>query len=351
MSNFRLLPLAFCIAGAPAFALDQGEYSLNGFGTAAITRLGGASDAKGYGIHGQTTDSWRGDQLSKLGGQFRYGLTDELSATVQAVAKAQEDTWKVDVTWAYLAYEINDQLTVRAGRMRPNSFMYSETLDIGYSYPWLRLPDVVYSQMPIVNYDGIDALYSLPLSFGSLDFQGSYGQTNDEKVYIGALDDNVDLDAKEELIGSVTLTTGEYGNLRYSYMQTNARVDDGPESTSRFKSLGYQYDNGTWLTNAEATNRRATDSTDDAFYIMAGRRFGDFLPHVTYAQWDQRDAGRESSWSYGLNYRLAPNITLKGEYKRVETTKGFLSTFAPDFTSATRTLDGDIISIGADFVF
>lgn len=351
MNNFRLLPLALCIIGAPSYALDQGEYRLNGFGTLGITHMGGASDAKGYGIEGQTTDSWRGDQLSKLGGQFSYGLTDDLSATVQAVVRAREDTWKTEVTWAYLAYEVNEQLTVRAGRMRPNTFMYSETLDIGYSYPWLRLPDEVYAQMPLVNYDGVNAMYNVPLSFGTLGFQVSYGQSENQKYYLGVLDDTANLDAKELVTGAVTLGTSEFGSLNYSYTQIDAIIEDGPEYKSRFRSFGYQYDNGTWLFNAEDTNRRYIGGIDDAFYIMAGRNIGDFTPHVTYAQWDKRDAGRISSWSYGLNYSLSSNITLKSEYKRVDTSGGQTDIFTPDFTVPERTLDGDIISVGVDFVF
>jgi len=64
MNKLNLLGVAICLASTSAFALDQGEYRFNGFGTAAISRVGGVDDAKGYGISGQTTDSWRGDQLS-----------------------------------------------------------------------------------------------------------------------------------------------------------------------------------------------------------------------------------------------------------------------------------------------
>jgi hypothetical protein len=65
MSATRAISLAAaCLATTSAFALEQGDYRFNGFGTAAITHLGG--DEHVYGIQGQTNDSWRGDQLSKL---------------------------------------------------------------------------------------------------------------------------------------------------------------------------------------------------------------------------------------------------------------------------------------------
>ena len=79
MTAVRALSLAVaCLAATPAFALDQGDYRFNGFGTLGFTHLGGEEDGRSYGIQGQTNDSWRGDQLSKFGAQFSYGLTDTL---------------------------------------------------------------------------------------------------------------------------------------------------------------------------------------------------------------------------------------------------------------------------------
>jgi hypothetical protein len=98
---------------------------------------------------------------------------------------------------------------------------------------------------------------------------------------------------------------------------------------------------------------------------MGGRRFGEFLTHVTYAQLDD-DAGRQNSWTLGLNYNLLPNVVLKSEYKRVDTSGGYDGVFvrtpqeAFDNTlaestgvlgSPARNFDGDIISVGVDFVF
>lgn len=351
MHRFNLMGVAVCLASTSAVALEQGEYRLNGFGTAAISRVAGADDAKGYGISGQTTDSWRGDQLSKLGGQFSYGLSDQLTATVQTVAKPEQDDWRLQLEWAYLAYAVNDQLTVRAGRLRPNAFMFSETLDVGYSYPWLRLPDEVYSQMPISNYEGADVLYNLPTALGTVGLQASYGQAVNRNIFIHALDDRLDADYKKLLTGSISLATDAIGTFRYSYTESTLSVDHSEEFKGKFMSLGHQYDDGSWVTNAEVINRRSPVSEHDAFYVMVGHRFGDFLPHVTYAQHDEHDAGRDSSWALGLNYSLSANVTLKTEYKRVESNDGYNGSFVPAYNTSEPTFDGDIISVGADFVF
>ena len=137
----------------------------------------------------------------------------------------------------------------------------------------------------------------------------------------------------------------------------------------KFTSIGYQYDNGTWLTANEWTTRVTENDNNasiDSFYLMGGRRFGDFLAHVTYAQLDENE-GRQNSWTLGLNYNIAPTVVLKTEYKRVDTSGGYDGVFVRSKQELfeneafersgglagvpTRNYDGDIISVGVDFVF
>jgi len=390
MFKVRLLPLAICLATAPAFALEQGEYRFNTFGTVGFTHLGGEDDGRSYGITGQTTDSWRGDQLSKFGAQVNYGLTDSIGATLQLTAKPAQDEWKANVEWAYFSWQANDNLMLRAGRLRTPVYMYSESIDVGFSYPWLRLPDEVYSQVQLSNYEGLDAVYNLPLSFGSLAFQVAGGQAKNRDIF--AFDDMHDIDYEKLFGANISLSTNDYGTLRVGYVEADISTEvqdtvflgaprvvtfqDLDEQKGKFTSIGYQYDNGTWLTSNEWTSRviEADDAGSvDAFYLMGGRRFGEFLTHVTYAQLDD-DAGRQNSWTLGLNYNLLPNVVLKSEYKRVDTSGGYDGVFVrtpqeafdnninqngiPNLGvpagvagSPARNFDGDIISVGVDFVF
>lgn len=389
MTALRVAGLAaVCLVATPAFALEQGEHRFNGFGTVGFTHLGGEDDGRSYGIQGQTNDSWRGDQLSKFGAQLSYGITDTLGVTVQGTAKAQQDEWKANLEWAYLSLQANDQLMLRAGRLRSPVYMYSESLDVGYSYPWLRLPDEVYSQVQVTNYEGIDAVYTVPLSYGSVTFQIAGGQAKNRDYY--AYDEQFDIDYGKLFGASVSLATNDFGTLRIGYVEADIKTNitgtvdatdiglgvNQPLSLlnlnkekGKFTSIGYQYDNGTWISSNEWTSRLIENDgmeAIDSFYLMGGRRFGDFLPHVTYAQLDD-NGGRQSSWTLGLNYQATPTVVVKGEYKRVDTKNGFDGVFTRSaqevfdnevngrFGGAVgtpaRNYDGDIVSVGVDFVF
>lgn len=386
MFNYRAYSaLALCVASASACALDQGDYHFNGFGTAGITHLGGDSQSHGYGMSGQTTDGWRGDQLSKLGGQFQYGLTSTVDFTVQMLAKAYSDEWRLKPEWLYLSWEATDKLKFSAGKLGTPIYMYSETLNIGLTNPWIRLPDEVYNQVQFTSYRGVSGVYTEPLSFGSITFQVAGGQSTNDKNYV--LDEMYVADAKNGYFANATLNTNDFGSLRISYTQANlhSNVHDvvqppfGPATDltfmhlqgnkAEFSSIGYQYDNGTWVTSNEATKLKITDAGIDpvnAFYLMGGRRFGDFLAHLTYGQLDD-GSGRETSWTYGLNYNVSPTVVVKGEFKRVDTSGASAGSFSRTaqqsfdngvysatnglLGSPSRNFDGDIISVGVDFVF
>lgn len=379
MNKIHLLPLAICLASTSALAVEQGEFIYNGFGTLGITHLGGEDDLD-YGMQGQTNDGWRGDQLSKLAVQLQYGLTDTLSVTGQLATRAQQDSWKVGPGNLYLAWQANDNLTLRGGRIGTPIYMYSETLNVGFSYPWLRLPEEVYSLVQLSNHDGADLLYNRATALGALSFQVAGGNAIGREQY--ALDDMHDIDYRDVFATSLALSTDSFGTFRIGYAEADLKitVDDVVDThlfgvrnvalveldgqKGKFSSIGHQYDNGTWVSAAEAVKLQIENNDEaetNAFYLMGGRRFGDYLAHVTYGQLDE-PAGRQVSMTYGLNYSLMPTVTLKGEYKRVDTSQGpdavgvFQGNAQQAFDNGLLgtsygTPDGDIISVGVDFIF
>lgn len=382
MSKRHLLSLAVCLASLPALAVEQGEYQFNGFGTLGVTHMGGESDLD-YGMQGQTNDGWRGDQLSKLAVQLRYGITDTLSVTGQLGTKPVQDSWEVGPGNLYLAWEASDNLTLRGGRLGTPIYMYSETLNVGFSYPWLRLPEEVYSLVQLTSHDGGDVLYNRSTDIGTLSFQVAGGQAIDREQY--ALDEMHDIDYRDVFAANLALSTDNFGTFRVGYAEADLKitVDDtvafGPASVNfpfvtydgnkgKFSSIGHQYDDGTWLSAAEAvklsiennSKTGASEAETTAFYIMGGRRFGDYLAHVTYGQLDD-PSGRQVSMTYGLNYSFSPTVTLKGEYKRVDTSQGedALGVFQGNaqqtlnnaFGQSYGTPDADIFSVGVDFIF
>lgn len=376
MHSTRLLLPLLLLASSSVLANASGSLSFNGFGTLGVSRLGGEESGRSYGKQGQLNDRWRGDELSLIGAQLSYDIGDSLVATAQLTAQAQQDRWGLDLDWLYLAWQTSDRLTLRAGRLRNPVYMYSETLNVGATYPWLRLPDEVYSQLQIDNYEGLDLLYDTPLRFGSLTWQINGGQARNRDHFIH--DDQHDIDYTKIVGINLKLTTRDWGAIRIAYSEATLDMHipymDGTvlqgiaeDVKGKFTALGYQYDNGTWLAASEATRVVVEGLTpsSNAFYIMAGRRFGNLSAHLTHAQLeDEYTSGRQRSWTAGLGYRLTPTVILKGEYKRVDNTgenQGVFVRGGREYLEALagsqylgqpmRTFDGDIIAVGIDFLF
>lgn len=83
------------------------------------------------------------EKESMIAVQMRADIADKLSATVQVVAKGA-DGWSPDVDWAYLTYQVGQDGTLMVGRRMLPMYYFSEYMEVGYAYPWIRPPANLY---------------------------------------------------------------------------------------------------------------------------------------------------------------------------------------------------------------
>lgn len=356
MTKNILAVVVASLASLPLMALEQGDYKFNAFGTLGVSLLNG-EDYTQYGTQGQIQDKWTGEQDTKLGGQFSYGLTDKLGLTAQAIIKAEQDSYKTNLEWLYLNYQLQDNWQVRAGRLRTPIYMLSETLDVGYIYPWIRLPDEVYAQIKLSNYEGVDTIYNMNIDqIGALSLQALVGQAKNRDYY--AYDEMYKVDY-DNILGANAVLSTEIGDFRVGYVESKLSFDNPmfriKNEKGQFTSLGYKYDNGGLLNYTEWTRRivSGASNTVDSYYTTFGYHIEKFTPHITYAQASEKNSGSQKSLTYGLSYDLLSNVKLKGEYKRVDTQDGYAGNFVEEGANIRipNTYDGDIISFAVDFVY
>jgi len=95
---------------------------------------------------------------SKLGLQGDAKINRQLSLTGQVVSRGAENG-KMNLEWVYGSYKLSDKVTLQVGRKRLPLFFYSESQDVGLSFPWVRLPPQPYG-WEVVNYNGANVLYN-----------------------------------------------------------------------------------------------------------------------------------------------------------------------------------------------
>ena len=315
-TNFRrlLLQAFLCLMAAPAAAQDAAvsNWSFSGYGTLGYVRdnrddLGFTRDI------GQEPGRRQGGSFapdSRLGLQAAYRFNPQTEAVAQWVLRDKPDrTLANSIEWAYLAYRPTPDWQVRAGRVGIDVFMLSDYRSLGYAQTTVRPNVDFYGFMPIYALDGADVAYSFEGGGARWQLKAQLGRTRADIP-------EVDYHFKAQNFLDVTLTR-EAGPWRlkagYAQMKVTENIPMGALTPGlatvagmglpgvsaeaghlrdelQFKgglvsyaALGAGYDDGTWLVQGElarVASDRDVSVKGDAAYVLAGRRFGAWLPYA-----------------------------------------------------------------------
>ncbi len=212
------------------------------------------------------------------------------------------DDLDLGVEWAYLQYQLTDSTSVNMGKLRLPLYIYSDSLDVGYSYHWLRTPQSVY-RVAFDNYTGVSVQHNA--------FVGDF--IFNTQVIAGTVKDDVEAGGSElsqaELNNLIGFNASAiYNNLtmRIAYYQTNdtnihlQEIDtlltsleqigagdvaselEASEDKCSFAGIGFMYDNFNWFVGAEYTQLEVENSyipKQRSSYITAGKRFENWSLH------------------------------------------------------------------------
>jgi hypothetical protein len=302
---------------------DAEKLKINGFMTAAVSHGDDPIEAA-HDI--MDNPNFRGD--SRAGLQFNYRLGENASAVLQMVAKSHgNEAWETNAEWAYIDYGISEHTSTRMGRLRIPMYLFSETLDVGYTYPWVRPPlelyqtvltsyegadllyrfntgDINHTLQPFIgsslNHNNVDQVYGTYRVFGgvpgayppvqgylSMDFKDLYGVTlnstiGDWTTKLTAM--HLGLDGRINLLDGIPAVPGITPG--FAAGDVVAEIGDNLQ----YYAVGGMYDNGSLFAMTEVAHIRAADETllgdSVAGHATLGYRMGRWMPYGTYA-WAQ----------------------------------------------------------------
>jgi opacity protein-like surface antigen len=359
--------LAAVIAATP-LASQAVDFSAKGFASV----IGGVTTDKSefrphvkYG-GGKYDESFALDAESRVGIQVRADITDKLSATAQVVSRGGYN-WRPELTWAYLGYEVNDNVQLKLGRLRVPFYLYSDYQDVGYALPWISPPRNAY-MVPVDAVEGLNILTSF--NTGKFDHV--------IEVWAGHMDDAQNkheqgqLDTEIDGFGiSYTPTYDDWLTLRFSYHEGDLDLysDDLNALNGALAGLYAIPGNPVGIDPQMIANTTSKEVRSDFFgvavkadfdkltiigemnvlewptsvfprqkraYISAIYRATDkFTPYITLMKNDDNvgniqltgDPGLNGlleggfaasdtrAWAIGARYDLMPNVALKAEYQ------------------------------------
>ncbi len=220
--------IAIIILAASTVHAESGDLNIYGFMSVGVAALDNDSVA---------LDDFESDanfkQDTVLGIQISKQVNDSTSVTGQLVSRGLDD-FKTEAAWAYVSFDATESTTLRMGRLRVPFFYYSEFLEVGYAYNWVRLPNDVYG-IPFSSFDGVDLVQNF--SLGSMDgyVQINYGRQNNDFTLF---QETYKADMKNLAGISLNLTQGDFG-MRLGVQQTNMSLDTvtDPELATAYSQL------------------------------------------------------------------------------------------------------------------
>lgn len=312
MSNCRrikqallgLLPSLMATADVVAFEAELEGFASIIAGQVIEDERAPGSNSNPNTILGHTDDvSFTPDSLFAV--QLFSDVQDGLTATAQAVARGEED-WEPSLVWGFLTYQLHDNVRVKMGRSRAPFFLFSDTIDVGYSYPWINPPTDVYILSGIDNYDGINIELSNELASWASRVNLVAGNSATQ-IRIGGRE--TDIECKQ--IQSITWNLNrDWFTLQMSLAQTDATVDAYDQligafellqiplneaeldlltltdDVTTFAGIGVYIDQHPWLWVSEYTAIEIEDAPmqhdRSAWYSTVGYRWQKLTSHVTY---------------------------------------------------------------------
>lgn len=320
----------FCltIGTVHADSLSMGGWDITGFGTIGYAQTDKYNDLvlkRNITQKSETIEDnpWLID--TRLGLQMRKELSPGWDAVGQIVAQEKvENSLEEAIEMAFVRYHSGENFSFRLGRMILDTFQLSDYRNVGYSYHWVRPPTEFYGWIPFSHYDGFKAVYEIgdfdslirfeafigksksTVNIGYKDDETSKNYVKSAPVYGGGVTwekDDLTLrayisryrfvdntNALKALLGyvdnpAIDFYWSEAKQIASDYAIKNAKVTYG--------AIGFSWTPGPWhyqgeLSFVNAANYGTYDG--ERAYIQVGRRFGDFLPHLTYSRsWDNRD--------------------------------------------------------------
>lgn len=232
-------------------------------------------------------DRWDQRGLSRAGLQVAADLDEngDTQLVTQFVARGSSN-YDVRLQWAYIQHKLTPDLSVRAGRLVLPFYMHSQYYDVGYAYPWVTLPDEVYSTVPGDTADGIDLSWNVATGPVSHTFGLQWANTD---IYTGSGTYHV-----QNMISANMSSTWRSFTVRLGYsggkvdFMAGTPVVGIDKEYAYFANAGFKYDDGRFLLTGEWVQLDVNGYFPlyRSSYTTAGVHLGRWLPLVTYGMVD-----------------------------------------------------------------
>lgn len=322
------LAIGLAIAGNTARADDNwsDRFSFSGFASANyhITDDG----APYNGESGNGHDSKGSFQGTRIGLNFRADISERFNFAGQLFS-TKDDEFGTHLDWGFGTLKLTDELDFRAGRIKYPAGLVGEYVDVGYAYPWISAPEVIYSELGAPNgpqitresYTGVGLVGNHNAgdwTFGGNLFGGEVDLSDGSVRKLRGITVNADWNDLVLLQG--TWYKGEMNDI------SAMPAMNGEDHEAWLLGARVDWNNVVVYSEYGHVEMGRIDAMQsDNWYATLGYRFGNLLPFINYQSLDKgKDASKSEQTiaGVGLRWDVMPRVALKAEINRIDTDKG-----------------------------
>jgi len=350
------LPVALAAMVLAPAAVANDNLHISGFGSVIGAQVvDGSGHVADYPNAGIYDDQFDLAKESKFGLQAVATINDRTRFTTQAMSRGAND-FEPQVEWMFVNYAIQEDIEVQAGKLRVPVYYFSEYMDVGYAYPWIRVPSDAYS-LDLTNFNGVQLNYRTYM--GSLNIATALyagRQTNNGDPLMSYLfDQTIDRDFTGIVGATLELSTDDT-IVKFSYTEADMTQVGSVWGTSeyaiQFHDVYVQQSFGDLTLRAEYNRYKPFY---ESYFASASYRLDQMTYYVMYSKFklDEPTFEEHDTQSVGVRYDLAPRMALKFDVTQMNDDGVNPFTQAPNPVNNDPDGDGDvvIISTGIDFIF
>ena len=267
---------------------------------------------------------------TRVGLNINANVNEMVSLQTQFLAAEEENEFGMHLDWGFISLALNDNNSIRLGKIKMPVGLINEYQSVGYAYPWIEAPQLFYTQdfnganITRESYRGISYLYTAYVGDWTLSGDLYGGNVALEGM---SLNNMAGLTIKVDWDESVYAQLSTYSGT----MAHNPRMPAMLDKKHRVNTAGIGGDLDGFLFYAEwAHVTMGMDIQEsNTWYASAGYQFGDvtlLLTHQDMAKGNENVAdsmkNEQTIDSINLRYDFAYNTAVKLELSQINTDKG-----------------------------
>ncbi len=331
MNKKLAITLATPLLVVSSYQLQAADWTdkvkLNGFANAIYQKTD-----ESVALHGASGEGGIDDRGNFTGSSAGFNITAEINERVTLYTQMQgthENRYAMHLDWAFIDIELSESFSLRAGNIKFPVGLVNEYIDVGYLYPWLQAPRVIYSdkvpngpQAVRDSYSGASLLYSE--SYGDW-VLGADLYAGEVKMESADVRETKGLTLRADWNDQVQVQASTYNGL----MENATTLTQMNGKKHEVTTVGVKGDINNIVFYSEHANVKMgtlANMKAQTWYVSVGYRIGKWLPIVTYEDFEQgmstATPQQQNFTTLGVRYELMPNTALKAEYSSIKTDAG-----------------------------